>query len=118
MVQVKVKHGKSSYEVELDQGKTVSDFKSALQALTNVPPERQTLMGKGLWVGTLKNDKDLSSLKVKPGQLITLMGSADVLKEVPKDVRGLLPSLISFPSSLTYHASERHIRTISYILRE
>eukprot|EP00606_Chrysophyceae_sp_TOSAG23-5_P001412 GSChrysophyteH2.ASY1.ANO1.934.1 assembled CDS len=85
MVLVKVKHGKTSHEVELDQTKTVKDFKSALQAITNVPPERQTLMGKGVWIGTLKDDKDLSTLKVKPGQLITLMGSADVLKEVPKN---------------------------------
>jgi ubiquitin carboxyl-terminal hydrolase 14 len=87
MVLVKVKHGKTSHEVELDQTKTVKDFKSALQAITNVPPERQTLMGKGVWIGTLKDDNDLSNLKVKPGQLITLMGSADVLKEVPKNVR-------------------------------
>lgn len=64
----------------------MSDFKAALQAVTNVPPERQTLMGKGLWIGTLKDDKDISGLTPKVGQVITLMGSADVLKEVPKDV--------------------------------
>ncbi len=86
MVLVKVKHGKTQYEVEIDQTKSVLDFKNALQGITNVPPERQTLMGKGAWIGTLKNDKDLSTLTIKPGQLITLMGSADVLKEVQKDV--------------------------------
>ncbi len=100
MVLVKVKHGKTSHEVELDQTKTVKDFKSALQAITNVPPERQTLMGKGVWIGTLKDDKDLSTLKVKPGQLITLMGSADVLKEVPKNVRD---RCVPVPTSLTSH---------------
>lgn len=86
MVLVKVKHGKATYEVELDQSKDVQSFKALLQGVTNVPPERQSLMGKGLWIGTLKDDKDLSTLKVKPGQLLTLMGSADVLKEVPKNV--------------------------------
>jgi ubiquitin carboxyl-terminal hydrolase 14 len=87
MVLVKVKHGKNSYDVELDQAKSVLDFKTMLQSLTNVPPERQTLMSKGLWVGTLKDDKDLSSIgEVKAGHLVTLMGTADALKEIPKDV--------------------------------
>lgn len=88
MVSVKVKHGKNSYDVELDVSKTVADFKNMLQGITNVPSERQTLMSKGLWVGTLKNDKDLSSLpEIKVGHVLTLMGSADVLKAIPKDVR-------------------------------
>jgi len=86
MVLVKVKHGKVAYDVEFDTSKSVLDFKQSLQAVTNVPPERQTLMGKGLWIGTLKDDKDISGLVTKEGQVITLMGSADVLKEVPKDV--------------------------------
>lgn len=86
MVLVKVKHGKSTHDIELDPNKSVQDFKKALHVITNVPPERQTLMGKGLWIGTLKDDKDLSTLALKAGQIITLMGSADVLQEVPKDV--------------------------------
>jgi len=86
MVLVKVKHGKAAYDIDFDTTKSVTDFKAALQAVTNVPPERQTLMGKGLWIGTLKDDKDISGLTPKVGQVITLMGSADVLKEVPKDV--------------------------------
>jgi hypothetical protein len=86
MVLVKVKHGKAAYDIEFDTAQSVLAFKQTLQAVTNVPPERQTLMGKGLWIGTLKDDKDISGLAPKVGQVITLMGSADVLKEVPKDV--------------------------------
>lgn len=95
MVLVKVKHGKATYEVELDQSKDVQSFKALLQGVTNVPPERQSLMGKGLWIGTLKDDKDLSTLKVKPGQLLTLMGSADVLKEVPKNTVKFIEDMTS-----------------------
>ena len=68
------------YEVEMNASEGVSEFKSQLQGLTNVPPERQKLMGKGLWTGILKDDADLSSMKVNAGHVITLMGTADVMK--------------------------------------
>ena len=80
MVNVKVKWGKKEYEVEMNASEGVSKFKSQLQGLTNVPPERQKLMGKGLWTGILKDDADLSSMKVNAGHVITLMGTADVMK--------------------------------------
>ena len=88
MVQVKVKHGKESYTAEFDTTKDVKTFKATLEKLTGVPPERQTLMSKGAWIGTLKDDKDLSTLKpIADGHLITLMGSAAKLPEAPKEVR-------------------------------
>ena len=41
--------------------------------------ERQKLMAKGAWVGTLKDEQSLVSLKIKPGQTVMLMGTADVV---------------------------------------
>ena len=52
MVQVIVKWGKQSFEVELDTSESAETFKAQLFALTSVPIERQKIMGvKG---GTLK----------------------------------------------------------------
>ena len=90
MVQVKVKHGKDLHEVQLDTTKDVKTFKAVLEKVTGVPPERQTLMSKGAWIGTLKDDKDLSTLKsIVDGHLVTLMGTATKVPEAPKEVRGL-----------------------------
>ena len=58
-------------------------FKAQLFALTQVPPERQKIMGvKG---GTLKDDADLSALGIKPNQNLMLMGSADAVPEAPAE---------------------------------
>ena len=64
MVVVNVKWGKQKFEgVEVDVGEPVAVFKAQLFALTNVPPERQKVMGvKG---GQLKDDADLSALGLK-----------------------------------------------------
>ena len=91
---VKVKHGKEQYECEFDTTKDVKTFKAALEKLTGVPPERQTLMSKGCWIGTLKDDKDLSTLKpIKDGHLVTLMGSAAKVSDAPVEVRTSLKFL-------------------------
>ena len=94
MVLVKVKHGKEQYECEFDTTKDVKTFKAALEKLTGVPPERQTPMSKGCWIGTLKDDKDLSTLKpIKDGHLVTLMGSAAKVSDAPVEVRTSLKFL-------------------------
>ena len=57
MVSIKIKWNKTSYEnVVIDVNKGVSDFKSTVHGLTGVPPDRQKLMAKGAWIGTLKDD--------------------------------------------------------------
>ena len=71
---IKLKWNKLSYDIELDPSAGVELFKSQIQSLTGVPPERQKLMGKGLWSGILKDDADISTLKFNPGHIITLMG--------------------------------------------
>merc|ERR1719399_1390403 len=81
MVQVVVKWGKNQYDVEIDTAAPVELFKAQLFALTQVPPERQKIMGvKG---GAMKDDADLSALGLKPGQNIMLMGSAEKVPEPP-----------------------------------
>ena len=77
-VKVTIKWGKQTFDnVEIDTSSPVELFKAQLFALTGVPPERQKIMGvKG---GAVKDDADLSTLGIKPGQKIMLMGSAEVL---------------------------------------
>ena len=84
MVVVNVKWGKQKFEgVEVDVGEPVAVFKAQLFALTNVPPERQKVMGvKG---GQLKDDADMSALGLKPNQNLMLMGTADALPEPPPE---------------------------------
>ena len=41
--------------------------------------DRQKLMAKGAWIGVLKDDADMTKLKIKDGQQITLMGTAEVI---------------------------------------
>jgi len=80
-VKVNVKWGKKTLkDVELDPGQDVLTFKAQLMALTGVPVDRQKLMSKGGWKGTLKDDVDLSTCKIKDGMLVMLMGNAEVLQ--------------------------------------
>ena len=77
IVKLKLKYGKDVQDVELDMGKDVKTFKEKLESLTGVPAERQTLISKGAWIGTLKDGMDLSTLKPIPqGHTVTLIGSA------------------------------------------
>ncbi|KAF0975446.1 hypothetical protein FDP41_005440 [Naegleria fowleri] len=84
MPSVKIAWNKSTYDnVEIGDLKTGLDFKKKCQELTGVPPERQKVMGLG--AGLLKDDADLSSLKVKQGQLVRVMGSTEPVPEAPKE---------------------------------
>lgn len=82
-VQVKVKHQGKTYDVEVDTDSTGEELKMQLYSLTNVEPENQKVLAGKL----VKDDTPLGSLGLKPGKLITLMGSpsADVVMEVPKE---------------------------------
>jgi len=80
---VSIKWGKQKFEgVELDTSAPVEIFKAQLYTLTQVPPERQKIMGvKG---GTVKDDAKWTDLGVKQGQVLMLMGSAEKLAEPPQ----------------------------------
>ncbi|CDO63150.1 ubiquitin carboxyl-terminal hydrolase, putative [Plasmodium reichenowi] len=68
--------------IELDISEPLILLKTQLWQLTNVPPEKQKLMYKGL----LKDDVDLSLLNIKENDKIMLVGSAESLVEKPKDI--------------------------------
>lgn len=80
MVQVKIKWNKSTFDdVEISERDGVLAFKRKIADLTGVPIERQKLMAKGVWPGTLKDDADMTTFKIPKNQQIMLMGSADVV---------------------------------------
>lgn len=78
MVKVNIKWNKVTLDnVELNPAEGVIGFKTTIRELTNVPEERQKLMGKGLWTGTLKDDFDFTSCNINEGAQIMLIGTAD-----------------------------------------
>ncbi|CAI7720860.1 ubiquitin carboxyl-terminal hydrolase [Plasmodium vivax India VII] len=83
IVNVTVKWKSHVYsDLQLDTSQTILAFKEMLWTLTNVPPEKQKLMYKGL----IKDDTDLSSLNIKHNDKIMLVGSAESLIESPPPV--------------------------------
>jgi ubiquitin carboxyl-terminal hydrolase 14 len=91
---VKIKWNKQVFDnVDIDPEAGVEIFKSQIFSLTGqlidcelmlyhssfsgVPMDRQKLMCKGGWTGTLKDDADLTKLNIKDGALILLMGTAE-----------------------------------------
>lgn len=91
-LKVEVKWGKESFkDVEIDLDQPPLMFKTQLFSLTGVPPERQKIMGvKG---GLLKDDADWGKLGLKPGQKLTMMGTADTLPEAPKQPQTFMEDL-------------------------
>jgi len=81
-ITVNIKWGKTKLEnVDLDTSAPVELFKAQLYTLTQVPPERQKIMGlKG---GPVKDDATWEALQVKQGQVLMLMGTADKVPEPP-----------------------------------
>ncbi|XXG45935.1 hypothetical protein AAC387_Pa02g0892 [Persea americana] len=67
--------------VEIDTSQPPFVFKCQLYDLTGVPPERQKIMVKG---GLLKDDADWSTIGVKEGQRLMMMGTADEIVKAPE----------------------------------
>lgn len=82
-VPLKVKHQGKTYELEVDPNGTGEELQYQLYSLTNVEPQNQKIMAGKM----IKADTQLSSVKLKPNQLITMLGqpSADVVMEAPKE---------------------------------
>ncbi|KAL0562284.1 hypothetical protein IC582_002736 [Cucumis melo] len=68
-------------DVEIDTSLPPYVFKGQLFELTGVPPERQKIMVKG---GILKDDADWSTVGVKEGQKLMMMGTADEIVKAPE----------------------------------
>ncbi|KAK5115078.1 hypothetical protein LTR62_001775 [Meristemomyces frigidus] len=82
-ITVKVKHQGKVYDVEIDTDSTGEELKMQLYSLTNVEPQNQKVLAKKM----IKDDTLLSSLGLKQGSLVTLMGtpSADIVMDLPKE---------------------------------
>ncbi len=68
---VVVKHQGKKYDVEVDTSSTGEMFKYQMFSLTGVEPERQKILIKGV----LKDETELSTLGLKNGQAIMMMGT-------------------------------------------
>lgn len=66
-----VKHQGKKYDVEVDTSSTGEMFKYQMFSLTGVEPERQKILIKGV----LKDETELSTLGLKNGQAIMMMGT-------------------------------------------
>lgn len=84
MAKINIKWNKQSFK-DIDTGamKTGLDLKQHLESLTGVPVNRQKIMGIGR--GLLKDDQILEDAKIRDGQMVQLMGTAEKLPEPPKE---------------------------------
>jgi len=90
-VPVTLKWGKKTFSLTLTTGETASSFKQRVQEETGVPLARQKLLAKKGWKGPLKDD---AILELKNPLTVTLIGSAETLKEPavkPKFLEDLTP---------------------------
>ncbi|KAL1876417.1 hypothetical protein VTK73DRAFT_9356 [Phialemonium thermophilum] len=78
-ISVVVKHQGNKYDVEVDTSSTGELFKYQMFSLTGVPPERQKIIIKGR---QLKDDSDMASFDLKPGQVLMMLGSAGEKKAI------------------------------------
>jgi len=79
---VSVKWGKEKFpEVEIDTAEPVEVFRAQLYALTQVPPDRQTIMAKGK---KLEDDFSAWSKILKNKLPVMMLGSADPLYKPPE----------------------------------
>ncbi|EOA30644.1 hypothetical protein CARUB_v10013781mg, partial [Capsella rubella] len=77
-----VKWQKKVFEsIEIDTSQPPYVFKAQLYDLSGVPPERQKIMVKG---GLLKDDADWTTLGLKNGQKLMMMGTADEIVKAPE----------------------------------
>jgi ubiquitin carboxyl-terminal hydrolase 14 len=82
-VEIKVKHQGKVYEVAVNPESTGEELKMQLYSLTNVEPENQKILAKKM----VKDDTPLSSLGLKKGSVITLIGnpSAENFAQAPRE---------------------------------
>jgi ubiquitin carboxyl-terminal hydrolase 14 len=75
MVKVTLKWTKQSFDLEVDQSQSVETFQTQIYTLTNVPPERQKILG--IPGGPIKANEDFSKRQIKDGLKVTLIGTAE-----------------------------------------
>lgn len=67
-----IKHQGKKHDVVVENDSKGEDFKLQIFSLTNVEPERQKILIKG---GQLKDEANMGTLGLKPGQVIMMMGT-------------------------------------------
>lgn len=77
---VDIKHAGKAYKVEFDPSKPAKEFKDAIYQVTGVPSDRMKVM---FAAKLLKDTDDLSKVTIKPGQAITVIGTAGPLPSGP-----------------------------------
>lgn len=82
---VKVKHQGKVYDVSINTDSTGEELKYQLYSLTNVEPENQKIIAKKM----VKNDTPLSSLGLKAGSTITMLGTpnAEAMVTAPERIK-------------------------------
>lgn len=112
-ITIKLKWGKENYDVKLDTQKSALEFKNSIKELTGVPIDRQKLIAKGAWSATLKDDAVLSTMAIKDGHNVMLMGTADtIVSNVVSFIHCsfLFFVLLSLTLSCSFSVSGRDIR--------
>lgn len=77
---IKLMWNNVTYDLEIDPAAGVPAFKRIVQEATGVPPDRQKLLGGKLWSGILRDDADLTKISFKEGSVVSLVGTADVVR--------------------------------------
>lgn len=80
MPQVDVKHAGKAYKVDLDPTRPVRDLKDQIYQQTGVPADRMKIM---IAAKLVKDTDDLAKVALKPGQPITVIGTAGPLPKGP-----------------------------------
>lgn len=91
MPKVFVKWGKEKFEVEVDSNELPLVFKSQLFGLTGVPPGRQKIMIKVIFLvyfkddlkGKTLGDDSWNGISLSSGATIMMMGSSEAVPEKP-----------------------------------
>ncbi|KAF9227726.1 HAD subfamily IIID h [Gyrodon lividus] len=109
-----------SFDLELAESDRVFDLKACLMSLTNVPPERQKILG--LVKGRLPPDQErISDLKITAGRKFTLIGTpaGDEIKDpsqlefLPDIVNDFDVDLAENPlAAAAYRNDQRNIRKV------
>ena len=97
-IPVKVKHQGKTYDIEIDPSSTGEELQLQLYSLTNVEPDNQKIMAGKM----IKADTQLSSIKFRPNQVITMLGkpSAEVVMEAPKERMKFLEDMTEAPMTM------------------
>ncbi|KAF8582275.1 ubiquitin family proteint [Ramaria rubella] len=119
-ISLRVTHGGKELSLSIEKSDRVFDLKGALFELTNVPPERQKILG--LVKGKLPpDDVCIDDLKLNPGKRFTLIGTPQgsefkdpfELEDLPEVLNDLDVDFSADPSAATkYLADQRNHRKI------